>query len=52
MTIRKVSRSIVRLVENESGCPVVVNDEDASLSREIDPKAHAGKRHKSGLTYG
>ena len=51
MTIRKVSRSIVSLVENASGSPVVVN-EDASLSREIDPKAHAGKRHKSGLTYG
>jgi len=51
MTARKVTRTVINLVENASGRPVVVNEE-ASLSRKIYPKGHPGKGHKNGLTYG
>jgi HEPN domain-containing protein len=42
MTARKVTRTVISLVENKRGCPVVVN-EKTSLSRKIYPKCHPGK---------
>ena len=42
MTARKVTRTVISLVENKRDCPVVVNEE-ASLSRKIYPKGHPGK---------